>query len=82
MLWLWVLLCVLFLSVLFAVFSGRRSVGIAARRRGWFLVPEEVDPPPIVRDLIASGQRLAPATPGREAPTSLGSAPLRPRARG
>ena len=32
-------------AVPIAVLSSRAQLGLAARRRGWFLIPEEVAPP-------------------------------------
>ncbi|HEX6144296.1 MAG TPA: glucans biosynthesis glucosyltransferase MdoH, partial [Geminicoccaceae bacterium] len=51
--WLSPVVAGMILAVPIAVISGRRSVGLRARRHGWFLVPEETDPPPVVRDLLA-----------------------------
>lgn len=36
-----------------AVFTGRNSVGKAARNRGWFSIPEELSPPQELIDLAA-----------------------------
>jgi membrane glycosyltransferase len=36
----------LVLAVPLALLSGRPGLGLAAARRGWFLVPEEIQPPP------------------------------------
>jgi membrane glycosyltransferase len=40
--------------------SGRRGLGLAARRRGWFLVPEEAAPPPVLSDLERICGQAAP----------------------
>ena len=52
------------LAVPIAVVSGRRTVGLAARRLGLFLIPEETNPPLIVRDLAdAAAQEAAADVP-------------------
>jgi membrane glycosyltransferase len=43
--WLSPVLIGLILAVPIAVLSSRAGLGLAARRRGWFLIPEEVAPP-------------------------------------
>jgi membrane glycosyltransferase len=43
--WLSPVLTGLMLAVPTAVLSSRSSLGVAARRNGWFLIPEEVAPP-------------------------------------
>jgi membrane glycosyltransferase len=44
--WLSPVLLGLVLAVPLALLSGRPDLGLAAARRGWFLVPEEIQPPP------------------------------------
>jgi membrane glycosyltransferase len=44
--WLAPVLLGLVLAVPLALLSGRPELGLAAARRGWFLVPEEIRPPP------------------------------------
>ncbi|MGH6912845.1 MAG: hypothetical protein ACREH3_03975, partial [Geminicoccales bacterium] len=43
--WLAPVLLGLVLAIPLAVLSGRSDLGLAARRRGWFLVPAEIRPP-------------------------------------
>jgi membrane glycosyltransferase len=43
--WLAPVLIGLILAIPLAVLSGRADLGIAAGRRGWFLIPEEIRPP-------------------------------------
>lgn len=49
--WLSPVVTGMILAVPLAVLSGRRSIGLAARSRGWFLVPEETKRPPVLADL-------------------------------
>src|SRR5690606_28086652 len=63
--WMLPLLIGLIGSIPFAVCTGRVSWGQAARRRGWFLIPEETNPPTELRDLA----RLLP--PARVEPSQL-----------
>jgi membrane glycosyltransferase len=55
----------LVLAIPLALLSGRADVGLAAARRGWFLVPEEIDPP---RELAWMGGRVAAAPRPTTAP--------------
>jgi membrane glycosyltransferase len=64
--WLAPVLLGLVLAIPLAMLSGRVDLGLAAGRRGWFLVPEEIEPP---RELAWMGNRI-PAAP---APTSVPS---------
>jgi membrane glycosyltransferase len=56
--WLVPVLLGLVLAIPLALLSGRADVGLAAARRGWFLVPEEIEPP---RELAWMGRKIAPA---------------------
>jgi membrane glycosyltransferase len=59
--WLAPVLLGLVLAVPLALLSGRADLGRAAARRGWFLIPEEVEPP---RELAWLGPRAAaPSAP-------------------
>lgn len=49
--WLSPVVVGMILAVPLAVVSGRRTLGIAARRHGWFLVPEETSRLPLIVDL-------------------------------
>jgi membrane glycosyltransferase len=63
--WLVPVLLGLVLAIPLAQLSGRSDLGLAAARRGWFLVPEEIEPP---RELAWMGARVAAApapTPAR-----------------
>jgi membrane glycosyltransferase len=40
------------------VVSSRADLGLAARRRGWFLIPEEVAPPKELEWLYREAPRL------------------------
>jgi membrane glycosyltransferase len=64
--WLAPVLLGLVLAIPLAMLSGRVDLGLAAGRRGWFLVPEEIEPP---RELAWMGNRIAAAP----APTSVPS---------
>jgi membrane glycosyltransferase len=64
--WLLPVLLGLVLAIPLAQLSGRSDLGRAAARRGWFLVPEEIEPP---RELAWMGGRVAvEAVPGAAAP--------------
>ena len=67
--WLAPVLLGLVLAIPLALLSGRADLGLAAARRGWFLVPEEIDSP---RELAWMGGRVAappvPATAPALAP--------------
>jgi membrane glycosyltransferase len=63
--WLVPVLLGLVLAIPMAQLSGRSDLGLAAARRGWFLVPEEVSPP---RELAWMGGRIAPTA--RPAPSA------------
>jgi membrane glycosyltransferase len=56
--WLSPVLFGLVLSIPLAVLTGRPGLGIRARRRGWFVTPEEVAPP---RELVEVADREARA---------------------
>lgn len=51
LIWLTPVLAGLVLSAPLAYLTGMSKLGLAARRRGWFLIPEEVAPPPELRPL-------------------------------
>jgi membrane glycosyltransferase len=68
------LLLPLALAVPLVVFTGREAAGLALRRRGLLLVPEEHRPPrTLLRSHAASGTRLRAPVPARRRP----AAPLR-----
>jgi membrane glycosyltransferase len=50
LLWMSPVLVGLFLAVPLAVFTSQPAVGALAKRIGWFLTPEETDPPAVVVD--------------------------------
>ena len=56
--WLAPVLLGLLLAIPLALLSGRVDLGLAAARRGWFLVPEEIAPP---RELAWMDGVVAPA---------------------
>lgn len=58
--WLSPVVLGMILAVPIALLSGRRSIGLAARRHGWFLIPEETDPPQELRDLMLPDERGDP----------------------
>jgi membrane glycosyltransferase len=57
--WLAPVLLGLVLAIPMALLSGRADLGLAAARRGWFLVPEEIEPP---HELAWMGRRATPST--------------------
>jgi len=61
--WMAPLLIGLIGSIPFAVCSGRIGWGQAAFRRGWFLIPEETNPPSELRDLKRLIAHEHPAIP-------------------
>jgi membrane glycosyltransferase len=63
--WLAPVLLGLVLAIPLAMLSGRVDLGVAAGRRGWFLVPEEIEPP---RELAWMGNRIAAAPAPTTAP--------------
>ena len=63
--WLVPVLLGLVLAIPLALLSGRADLGLAAARRGWFLVPEEIEPP---RELAWMGGRIAAAPAPPTAP--------------
>jgi membrane glycosyltransferase len=63
--WLSPVLLGLTLAIPLALLSGRADLGLAAGRRGWFLVPEEIAPP---RELAWMDRRLGPAPAPTPAP--------------
>jgi membrane glycosyltransferase len=50
--WMSPVLIGMLLAVPLAVWLSRENAGLAARRQGWFLTPEETAPPPVVADLV------------------------------
>ena len=52
--WMSPVLVGLFLAVPLAVFTSQPKVGATAKRLGWFLTPEETNPPAVVVDLASS----------------------------
>ena len=50
----------LMLAVAFSVWSSREKNGVAARKRKYFIIPEEVNVPPILTRALAFRQKLAP----------------------
>ena len=57
--WMSPVLVGLFLAVPLAVFTSQPTVGAMAKRLGWFLTPEETDPPAVVVDLASSEEEAA-----------------------
>lgn len=55
-------------AVPLAVLSSRRSLGLAWKRRGWLLTPEESRTPPVLRQALAYSNPPAPAEPALTAP--------------
>ena len=53
--WMSPVLFGLFLAIPLAVFASQPAIGIAAKRFGWFLTPEETDPPAVVMDQATQG---------------------------
>jgi membrane glycosyltransferase len=76
LIWLSPVVAGMILAVPLAALSGRRSIGLAARSRGWFLVPEETDRPPVLADLEAAMAAIPPA--GGRAFTGAAEAPAGP----
>ena len=54
--WMSPVLIGLFLAVPLAVFTSQPAVGAIARRLGWFLTPEETDPPAVFIDQAQSDE--------------------------
>lgn len=52
--WMSPVLVGLFIAVPLAVFTSQPAVGAMAKRLGWFLTPEETDPPAVVLDQARS----------------------------
>ncbi len=61
----------LMLSGPISAFTAKRSWGLAARRLGLLLIPEEQTPPPIAVKSLACLNELAPEVPPQEAITRL-----------
>jgi len=57
--WMSPVLVGLFLAIPLAVFTSQPAVGAIARRFGWFLTPEETDPPAVVIDQAAADAHQA-----------------------
>jgi membrane glycosyltransferase len=66
----------LVLAVPMVVISSRAELGLAALRRGWFLIPEEVAPPAELKWLYQGAQWEPRA--GRPAPALFASQPVVP----
>jgi membrane glycosyltransferase len=49
--WLTPVLAGMVISAPLAYLTGLPGLGLAARRHGWFLIPEEVAPPPELAEL-------------------------------
>ena len=65
LLWLSPVLLGLVAVVPLATLSSRSDVGLAARRRGWLLTPEESAPPPPLAALPGAGGLVAPGARAR-----------------
>lgn len=65
LLWFSPVLAGLALAVPLAVLSSRSDLGLAARRRGWFLIPEECRSPP---ELVALAESAATSPGNHPAP--------------
>lgn len=61
LMWMSPVLIGLFLAVPLAVFTSQPAVGAAAKKLGWFLTPEETDPPAVVVDLATSEKETGEA---------------------
>ncbi len=57
--WMSPVLAGLFLAIPLAVLASQPAIGSAARRFGWFLTPEETDPPAVVIDHASAEQDAA-----------------------
>jgi membrane glycosyltransferase len=55
----------LLLAVPLSVLASRRTLGARARARGWFVTPEESDPPREIRELEADLEAAATRPQGR-----------------
>jgi len=67
--WVTPIIGALILSIPFSVFASRVRLGDRARAVGLFLIPEESDPPPELRDLAANlraAEQAEAALPARE----------------
>ncbi len=53
LIWMTPVLAGMLVAVPMAVWLSQPSAGAAARRRGWFMTPEETEPPAVVADLAA-----------------------------
>ncbi len=69
------------LAVPLAVLSSRRSLGLACKRRGWLLTPEESRTPPVLRQAHAQlalppsgAETVAPVSAQTARPTPVGTA--------
>jgi membrane glycosyltransferase len=63
--WLSPVLAGLILAVPIAVLSSRVGLGLAARRHGWFLIPEEIAPPKELGWLALEGDSSRHSAPDR-----------------
>jgi membrane glycosyltransferase len=72
--WLSPVLAGLVIAVPLAALSGRADLGLAVRRHGWFLVPEEMAPPPELADLLAPRLATDAALSGQARLVALGVA--------
>ena len=57
--WIAPIVTALLLAIPVSVWSSRSSVGHAARRLGWFLIPAETNPDPVLRLLHEESRRTA-----------------------
>jgi membrane glycosyltransferase len=71
--WLSPVLLGLVLSIPLAVLTGRADLGLGAKRRGWFVTPEEVAPP---RELVEIEHRERRTEPGAQHPLPQGATAL------
>lgn len=56
LLWMSPVLVGLFIAVPLAVFTSQPTIGAMAQHLGWFLTPEEIDPPDVVVDYASSNE--------------------------
>jgi membrane glycosyltransferase len=77
--WFSPVLAGLLLAVPLVVISSRADLGLAARRRGWFLIPEETAPPEELAWLDLRRDAPRPVRSGQRRAPLLASEPAAPR---
>jgi membrane glycosyltransferase len=75
--WMIPVLTGLILAVPIAVLSSQPQLGLAALRRGWFVIPEEVAPPKELEGFVPEGSARGPQLSDRRH-TILASEPVSP----